>query len=380
MFCIISIAIVIWSIFGVLPTKVQGQGIVLKKSGTYQVMGTADGRIQSFLASKGDHIQQGQVILRTHQPELLLQLTHQKQNMKDAQLAHEKLDSFHQKNLEQLEKNLNHRKENLNVRITNANKRLSFLNSYLENQIQMQKRGLITPREIESTQQQIDNLKNTINDSHLQINEIVGELFNAKSNAEKELLLSENQLAELRRNIHQSQSKLDMRSAVHSPYSGTVLEAPFKVGDLISLGQPVLTLEDTTDRIELVAFVSRNEGKKIKVGMAIDISPSNVKREEFGSIMGLVTSVSDFPSSASSIENILSNPELVAEVVSLGAPIQITADLLPDNNNTSGYKWTSSGGPDVVISSGTSTTCSIVTERRRPITLVIPYFKKWLGL
>jgi len=137
---------------------------------------------------------------------------------------------------------------------------------------------------------------------------------------------------------------------------------------------------DSIKDLEVVVFVSSLDGKKVKPGMDIFISPSTIKREDYGYMVGKVTAVAEFPSTSQGMMRILQNQQLVQQLSAGAAPIQINADLTPDAGATSGYKWTSPGGPPVLIQSGTLGTANISVRSQRPISLVIPMLREFVGV
>jgi HlyD family secretion protein len=90
--------------------------------------------------------------------------------------------------------------------------------------------------------------------------------------------------------------------------------------------------------------------------------------------------VSSYPSSQQGIMQMLQNEKLVSTLTGSGPPIKVIADLMPDPSTPSGYKWSSGRGPDFEVKSGTLANVTITTEKRRPIALVIPALKKFLGV
>ena len=112
--------------------------------------------------------------------------------------------------------------------------------------------------------------------------------------------------------------------------------------------------------------------------MKAQIAPSTSRQEEFGFMLGLVTSVSEFPVSSSAMMNVLHNDSLVQSLSSGGAPIEVRADLIPDPRTPSGYKWSSGNGPRIMMGSGTMCQGNVVVEQQKPINMVIPIFKKYV--
>ena len=126
--------------------------------------------------------------------------------------------------------------------------------------------------------------------------------------------------------------------------------------------------------LEAVIYLSATEGKKIQPGMRVQISPTIIRPEEYGVMLGWVTSVGEFPESQQSMSRVLENDELVQRFSQNGAPIEVRVDLIPDARTVSGYKWSSSVGPDIEIRSGTLATATIIVEERVPIRMIFPGF------
>jgi len=163
-------------------------------------------------------------------------------------------------------------------------------------------------------------------------------------------------------------------------YSGRVIEKLVERGSPVSAKDRVITVEAENTAMQAVIYVPAGEGKKVLPEQEIEISPSTVKAEEYGFILGKVTSVSYFPSTPDGMKVVLRNEELVKELSSKGAPIEVTADLYQDSATKSGYKWSSSQGPPTGIFSGTLANAQIVVQRKPPVEFVIPKIKEIMGL
>jgi HlyD family secretion protein len=130
----------------------------------------------------------------------------------------------------------------------------------------------------------------------------------------------------------------------------------------------------------VVLYVPSSYGKQIQVGMTAYVSPSTVKREEFGLMVGRVTYVSDYPATSRGMLRILKNDKLLASLVGADSPYEVHADLLVDEHTFSGYRWSSSQGPPLKIQSGTRAAAYITVASRRPIEMVVPLAREYSGL
>ncbi len=377
---LIFLLILVWSFTGSIYTRVNARGILIRSGGMLQVSAMTSGQIQEIVAEVETRIKQGQVIARVHKPDLLNQIHNLKADIDDTEITHQKLMGYHKKNIAASRQNYDSRRKNLNLQLENLEKRKLFFESRLEKEKKILDRGLITPTDLENTHSQLNAIVDEINNIRLSLSEIDTSLLGMESKAEREILDSSNRLDELNRELRRMESVLSLQSIIYSPHSGRVVEIRVRAGDVIGEGTPLLTLETPEQKMEALLYVRPEDGKKIKTGMEIDIAPSTVRTEEFGSILGLVTYVSKYPASPELIHQVIPNKALVEELLSAGVPLEVHADLIPDHNTPSGYKWTSSSGPKIEIQSGTMLEGSVRIQDRKPITLVLPYLKKFLGI
>ncbi len=141
---------------------------------------------------------------------------------------------------------------------------------------------------------------------------------------------------------------------------------------ILTLGGRVLDEE-----LQHLCFFPIGKGKKVVPQMKIRISPSNVERQRFGSIIGQVTDVSAYPVTSEGVLNLTGNKDVATALLEKGGTILVNATLNRNENDPSKYAWTSKGY-DKEITAGTSTTCRVTIEERPPISFVVPLLRKWL--
>lgn len=170
-------------------------------------------------------------------------------------------------------------------------------------------------------------------------------------------------------------------SSVISPYSGTIIEVMVNRGGFIGQGDVVASVEPSdestsSEDIQAIIYIPISEGKNIKVGMSAYISPSTVKKEEYGFLMGKVSSVSSYPATFQGMMKILGNESMVKSLSSSGPVIALKVKLINSDSNPSGFEWSSKKGPDTKILGGTLCFGYVIVEKRRPISFIAPILKK----
>jgi hypothetical protein len=170
-----------------------------------------------------------------------------------------------------------------------------------------------------------------------------------------------------------SQPAEDSVQEIISPYTGRILEVKAGKGDLVELGDPLLSLEFIGDDVELesVLFLPASQARSIQPGMVVRFSPDGVSADVSGYIEGRVTSVGDFPSSREGLLRILGSDELIQALSVSEAPIEIHIELLTDPDSPDGLLWSSPVDVDFGFRSGSLGTAVIIVDERRPISYLL---------
>ena len=193
-----------------------------------------------------------------------------------------------------------------------------------------------------------------------------------------------NQIQDVQHNIAQLEKQFEYNQQIISPYSGCILELIASNSSVLNPGDRLVSIKvnGISEEISSLAYFPISDGKKIKSGMKIYVTPNTVRRERFGGIVGTVTTVSAFPITKEGATNLVGNPEVVEELISkVGPVIAVQAQLELDSSTPSGYKWSSSQGPEnLKITSGTTTITRVTIEKQTPITLILPILREWSGI
>jgi HlyD family secretion protein len=236
-------------------------------------------------------------------------------------------------------------------------------------------------KEADAQRQYLENL-NSIKDLQAQLKQLESKKATAAQQDLEAVTTRKKEIQEVRRNISQLALQLSSTSLIKSSYSGRILEITATPGQVVLQGTRIgaIAAQQQSAKPMSVAFFSVGDGKQIQQGMNLQITPSTVQRERFGGIIGAVTDVSAFPVTKEGALSIVGNSEFVEGLMSQGPQILITSRLQSDSSTFSGYKWSSSQGPQTKVTSGTTTSVQVTVEERAPITFVLPLLKSWSGI
>ncbi len=114
--------------------------------------------------------------------------------------------------------------------------------------------------------------------------------------------------------------------------------------------------------------------------MKTEVSPTNVKREEYGFMLGNVRELGELAASPQYVQITLRNDAMVKEMTGSGGSVtEVRAVLREAKDTPSGYRVVDLDGPPFKIDGGTLVNVNIVVDRKAPITMVMPFLSKTFG-
>ena len=342
-FGVLIVAAVAYSVFGEVPVRVDATGILLRGDQVRTVQATSDGVVERLEVEEGEVVLAGQVVARLAQPVLESEIRASEERIGDL----ERQARTHGSQLRGLRRSLQQQLDDLALR----RRRVEEL---VEKQIK-------TGNDLAAIDAQISGVR--------------AQMFQAEMGESQ----GENQLAEERRRMAQLLDRRESGGVVRSPYSGRVAAVLKPEGQIIREGERLLNLEEPDAPLHVLLFVPFAEGKRVKVGMPVRISPSTVKPEEYGFILGTIEQLSSQPVTPEEVRATLNNDQL-AQRFAEDTPFRVRAVPELDPKSPSGFAWTSSSGPPHPVGGNTPCAAQIVIEDRSPISYVIPALRKTLGV
>jgi HlyD family secretion protein len=377
---VLALLIILWGFVGFIPAKVSGKGILIRGGSVFDVSAGSDGVITDLTVKPGDEIVAGQSIAIISQSGLDLKILLARRKLQDLQAQDADITTREDQNNAAALKALTEENETRSKVISDLKQQEGSLADRLKNEQELQAKGLTTQSTVITARDSLFSVQHQVSDNQVRLTEIISEKVKLSRETQEKRNTRKKEIDDTQRQLHEYETQREWSTKVLSPYRGRVLEKLVERGNLVSTKDRIITIETNESAMQAVLFIPAGDGKKVNVGMEVQISPSTVKPEEFGFMLGEVKSVSLFPSTPEGMQRVLRNDQLVKELSQRGSPIEVTADLLPNPATQSGYKWSSPQGPPIGIFSGTLCTASIVVDRKRPVEYVIPKIKETLGI
>ncbi|MFN5193664.1 MAG: HlyD family efflux transporter periplasmic adaptor subunit [Cyanobacteriota bacterium] len=329
-----------WAIVGKVPVRVQGRGVLLRPGSLVPVPSRSTGPVQQILRREGDCVAAGRPMARIEQAEQAMRLEEG------------------QRRLEQL------RRQDSLARLQ-ARRERAMAADDLQRLLPYRGSGAIAEDTFSEKERALQRLEGQQLAEAQQRSQVIG----------AEGLALQRQRQELERN-----------RVVVAPLAGCVVEVLVPPGAVVAPGSVLFTLERRDRRGDLMslAYFPSRDGKRLKAGQPVRITPTTTRAERHGGIRGRILRVRTLPVSREALRQRLGVESLVEAVQPGGAAaeplIEVVTSLQRDPRSRSGYDWGGGAGPDLVLTAGTGTEVSVLVEGRQPISYVIPLLRDLSGI
>lgn len=360
---LLTICILIWSVVGEITVTAQGIGVFFNPENMNIVRSNVDGVVEQVNFTEGDHVEAGEELMTLSNPILLSKYEDLKEDIK----RREKSLATEQKNYNEL----------VEVRLRLHQTMLELKKLKLSSLEESFKTGVQDPFLRLKLQQDIYDAKISV-----EIEESELALLKEQKDNEDYPSIIEGQEWELLslkatlQNLKEAKQKLK----IYAPISGTVVLVHSIIGEEVGSGSILLWVEAELDKgaeNHIYGFFPVDQGERIQDGMQVQLQFASVDSEKYGKMVGTVKK--KFPYAATQESAVLKSiPSqklrdfLALEFTTL--VIQINPKYRADNPLK--YQWTTKEGPPFEIHPGATATLTVVIERKKPISYVIPAFFK----
>ena len=379
LFLILGVAI-LWGYAGTIDTKVSGEGIIVRAGTVLNVVTSGSGLVTSISVNLGDRVKANQVVARVSEPAMLEKIRLARAAVDEARAERERNLALRKQGAELQVEALARDQTNAQREILELQDQAKIAAEQIGVDDQLLAKGLITRQQTLQDQQKLVGINGQIESLKAKIKRIEADQYTARTDPERFDEEMQARIAELERNLAGLEQEMEINSSVVSPYEGQVIEMKAVPGGLVAAGGPILAIQPEGNALEVLLYLSSLQAKAVASGMEAEISPSTVKREEFGFIRGKVVYVGEFPASSDALMRNFQNETLVHSIMAGGPVTELRVTLARDAETQSGYKWSSSRGPAITITSGTLCTVQVITRQQSPVSLLLPFFKGKLGL
>jgi HlyD family secretion protein len=333
------------------------------------------GNVDRIFVKPGDRVTAGQSIALIRRPARLDELLTAQD---EAKAGHDRHQTLEQEVAAQdrLQANLLTQTRKTNEdRIQSLEAQKATLAQRLQGEAELRANGMFSAVKLFETETQLAQINNEIATTRNRQSELALNYEQQAGRRRQDLADRRNSAQNLARRAENLRREYERDRQVLASSAGIVAEIGVNLDDPVSPGQVIVRLlADHVGDVELTAvvYLPAAEGKKVKAEMAALVTPSTVKVELEGYVMGRVLRVSELPASREGLLRRLKNAAQVEEILKGGTPFEVEIALQRDATTPSGYAWTSGQGPDISIEPGTLVRGEVVVSRVHIISLVFP--------
>ncbi len=334
-------AVLLWSILGRVPVRIQGRGLLLLPEALVPVQSPSSGPLQAILVKEGQCVKAGHAMARIDLVQLRGAL------------------EAGGRRLQQL------RRQN-DLATLQAQRERSLARSDLERLLPYRASGVIAEETFIDKERQLQRIDS----------QQLAESQTRRQGINDELLALARQQEEHRRG-----------SLVVAPVAGCIVDQLVQPGAIVNAGTTLFSLDRRDRRQEIVSLVyfPSQDGKRLRPGQEVRITPTTTRAQRHGGIRGKILRLRNLPVSREALRQRLGLDSLVQTVQPLGSNgneplIEAVTSLQRDPRTRSGFDWGGGPGPDLILSPGTGTEVSVLVEQRQPISYVIPLLRDISGI
>ncbi|MBS0537652.1 MAG: NHLP bacteriocin system secretion protein [Proteobacteria bacterium] len=371
-----------WSIFGSVPTRVLGRGVLLAdEEGDFAVAANGAGLVTDVLVKSGDNVKVGDLIARIDQKALMAQLSNSRDHVTRLEANLATLKRIDDEQIRRSDDTARHQIAAIDEQLSAGAQRRDRLRDLLAGYEGLRTKGLVSQIEVLDKRNQLDQTMLDIANARAKRIDVEATAQKKRDDLAEIERQKEIEISAKRAEADHLKVQLDVGSSVVSSESGVVREIRIARGDVVQAGAVMATVgQPTQEKIEVFALLRGEMRKRVAPGMTVQVVPDGARKEEYGAMRGTVVSVSESDVSADHVDQVLRNRELTKVLVGSEAPLQARIALVPTQETPSGFAWWNGSGPPHKVTAGTVVTVEIVVERARPIALVIPALRKLLSI
>lgn len=370
-----------WSIFATVPTNVTGSGIVLlDMEGTSAVVAKEAGALTEIVAPPGTYVRKGDVIAHISMDDVLQQAKSASALLANARAERLQLEYFYKNYVASQEGVYRQQRQEYADLVKDLDGRVDARQHIFDGMAKLRDSKYVSVVQEESAREQVMSMVQQRQQARVNALQVDIQEQAALNQRMHDLNVANNSEIQAQNQLNDLEQRLRLGSDVRAPEDGVIVQVPAQLHTIVSAGTTVAILGFGARRTAAVIYVPATQGKLIVKGMRANVSPTTIRPERYGNVIGSVRSVAAYPATPNDMMRILNNQSLVSGFSQAGPPLEVWIDLKTDQATPSGLAWTSASGPPSRITSGTIASANVVVQQDPPITLIIPFFRRFFGL
>ena len=369
---------VLWGFQGRVEQKVSGRCILISPSGIAEVTAGASGVVGDINVKLGDRIAANQELGRIVRADLDDQIRQARARLSELERRQAEIGKLSARAAGQGQA-AHSAEQRLNAaQVKLADEKLRAIDARMAVERALAEQGLITRRALldtEETRAAAILEREQLADRAAQFRLGFAEQDRQR---DREKVAIDFQVSETRRSLEASLDIVRQSAPIVSPFAGRVVEVKIEKGVAVGYGAPILLIEridGAQGGIEAAIYISGGEGKLVAAGMAVELVPDYVKRQEFGFLRARVEGVSEYPVSSPGMRLLVQNDNLVRELSGARAALFARARLARKPGGQ--FVWSAAASAPPEVRTGALCRAEVTVGERPPFALLISLVRQW---
>lgn len=378
LFAVLCVA-TLWGWFGRISTRVNGSGMLLELSGFRNVVSVSEGVIGYLNVQEGAFVEEGEVLGVVSLPMQQMELKFYQDKLDLLRTEVDEMNAASEQNSQVRAEFFEHMRSGNAESIEKLTRILEKLTELADTYKNYSGRGLVT--QVESLRMLQDMLNASINVTRQQQENMRTDIEKEDYdlNFKREFWQKQQKLMDSEYELKSRMAQFMNRSLIISPTRGTIVNVQKSAGDNVTAGEVVFLMQPSfDDALYISAFIPAAKSKSVREGQLAYVSPANIEPQRAGYILGIVQRVEPYPATFEKLMNVFKNRDLTQMLKGDEVAVMVEICLIPDAENSTGFRWTGKAPEGVRISAGTICQVAIAIEQRPPITYVLPWMREKL--
>jgi HlyD family secretion protein len=374
-------AALLWGIYGTVLVQITGRGLLVHADNQQvPVLAIERAQLLGVHVAIGDEVKEGQVLFTLDAPSIDVELKVEQQRLRELQKVQQVVSANADKATGEQETISRQQSAALDQQSAQLKAQLDYYSKEVDSRATLLKDGFTTTANVETVRERRDTAALELIQSESRRVQINSDLLLSRMNWQRQQMDAQLAVDQQAAKIEELKEQLDRASRIVARRSGFITEILVSGGQLVPAGSKVASLSTRGPGYQVVAFFQPHDGKRLEPGMSADIVPTTVKREQYGTMEGVVDNASVRPISLDQATEILGNETLARYLTSNDPPIMGRIAVSTASGEPDTFIWRNGLGPPFSVTTGTVADVQVTVQRQVPITLVLPYLKSLAGM
>ena len=372
--------VLIWGCFGTLRSEVTGTGMIIRGRHLFVVNSKQQGVIKSQNVRVNDQVKAGTLLMSLDMSQQQIQIRSNRQQLEVSKplsglsvAAGKQLEASNLHLQQQAERAYANQGPALQRRIVQQEKAYQGVQS-------LYKSSVASASDVAASFDELTNLKSQL----LQLSQAVESSRAAvhqarQQNAGNAINLVQ-QNAGLIAGLQGLNETVNQAQFIRAPISGTLVGFEVTVGDFANPGDPLMTIMPSEGPLQALLLVGSDQFQRINVGDEVLLSPTATPSVRFGYIRGRVSRLAKAPASQGELMKAFGSTVIVQNLLgsfnaggAVNVPFLIDVEVEQDSKGQP--IWTLGKQPPWGMPPGSMATARIVSDKVRPISLILPFLR-----